>query len=169
VPSASPTVSACRLRTGLDSITAAKAEKVRDLARRLLDAHGLSEWSFGFNRRRRSLGLCDYHRQAIELSLHFIERNGPDAILDTLLHEIAHALVGPGHGHDAAWKGMCSRVGARPVACRRAEMPAGRWRATCGGCGKLIHRYRRPKRLHGWYCVACGEGLGHLIWERATL
>jgi predicted SprT family Zn-dependent metalloprotease len=132
----------------------------------LLDAHGLRDWSFGFNRRRRSLGLCIYHRQTIELSVHFIERNGPDAILDTLLHEIAHALVGPGHGHDAAWKEMCLRVGARPVACRRAEMPAGRWQATCGGCGKLIHRYRRPKRLRGWYCVACGEERGQLAWER---
>jgi predicted SprT family Zn-dependent metalloprotease len=134
----------------------------------LLGAHGLRGWSFGLNRRRRSLGLCIYHRQAIELSLHFIERNGPDAILDTLLHEIAHALVGPGHGHDAVWKEMCLRVGALPVACRRAEMPAGCWQATCGGCGKLIHRYRKPKRLHGWYCVACGEERGQLAWERAS-
>jgi predicted SprT family Zn-dependent metalloprotease len=48
------------------------------------------------------MGLCLYEPKAIELSLHFIERNAEDVIRDTLLHEIAHALVGPGHGHDRA-------------------------------------------------------------------
>ena len=61
-------------------------------------------WSFEFNRRKRSLGLCFHHRKAVELSLHLVEHNGPEEVLDTLLHEIAHALVGPRHGHDAVWK-----------------------------------------------------------------
>jgi predicted SprT family Zn-dependent metalloprotease len=153
------------LPPAIEPLTAARAEEVRRLARDLFAAHGLAGWTFGFNRRKRSLGVCFYHRRAIELSLPFVERNGPAEVRDTLLHEIAHALVGPGHGHDALWRRKCLEVGARPVRCGRAAMPEGRWRARCGGCGQEFHRYRRPKRLHGWYCVRCGEARGTLIWQ----
>lgn len=33
----------------------------------------------------------------------------------TLVHELGHALVGPGHGHDSAWKQACARLGLRHV------------------------------------------------------
>jgi predicted SprT family Zn-dependent metalloprotease len=116
--------------------------EVRQLALGLLVSHGLSGWSFAYNRRKRTLGLCVYHRRTLELSLHFVERNGVAAIRDTLLHEIAHALVGPGHGHDAAWKRQCVVIGARPVRCGHADMPEGRWQARCEGCGRTFHRHR---------------------------
>src|SRR5262245_51513217 len=83
-------------------------------ARRLMDLHGLSDWSFAYNRRKRRLGLCYYPRKRLELSVHLVARNGDAEVRDTILHEIAHALTGPGHGHDAAWKAACVRVGARP-------------------------------------------------------
>ena len=41
-------------------------------------------------------------------------RNGPEEVRDTILHEVAHALVGPGHGHDTVWKATAAQVGARP-------------------------------------------------------
>jgi predicted SprT family Zn-dependent metalloprotease len=135
------------------------------LAYDLLARHGLHDWSFAFNRRRTSLGMCYFHRKAIELSIFFVQRNGPELILDTLLHEIAHALVGPGHGHDAVWKRMCLKVGAKPERlCHEAEMPAGRWRALCGGCGTVHQKYRRPKRMKWWFCRACGPEKGRLAW-----
>ena len=39
---------------------------------------GLSGWSYGFNRRKRSLGVCFYRRRAVELSVYLVERNGPE-------------------------------------------------------------------------------------------
>jgi predicted SprT family Zn-dependent metalloprotease len=139
--------------------------QVRTAALGLLAAHGLHGWSFAINRRKRTLGLCVYQRRAIELSAHLVERNGPEAILDTLLHEIAHALVGPGHGHDAVWKQKCAEVGARPVRCGRADMPVGRWQAGCGGCGRQFHRHRQPRPLRGWFCRNCGPERGALVWR----
>lgn len=139
--------------------------EVRNVALGLLVRHGLPNWSFAYNRRKLTLGLCVYHRQTIELSVHFVERNSAEEILDTILHEIAHALVGPGHGHDAIWKRQCVAVGARPERQGEADMPLGRWRARCRSCGKHFHRYRRPRWRTGWFCGDCGRERGSLAWK----
>lgn len=138
----------------------------RELARRLLTTHGLKGWSFAFNRSKRQMGCCRYGPKIIELSRHFVERNCLDLICDTLLHEIAHALVGPGHGHDGVWKAMCLRVGAKPERLsNEADMPDGRWQASCHGCGMLHHKHRKPKRMKGWFCCRCGPIRGRLAWS----
>jgi SprT protein len=139
--------------------------QAQQLAIRLLANHGLCDWSFAFNRSKRQMGCCQYGPKVIELSRHFVERNTSDLIRDTLLHEIAHALVGPGHGHDVVWKAMCLRVGAKPERLsNEPDMPQGRWQAICEGCGMRHHKYRRPKRMKGWYCCRCGPHRGALKW-----
>jgi predicted SprT family Zn-dependent metalloprotease len=143
--------------------------EARELACRLLAAHGLKDWSFAFNRSKRQMGRCWYQARVIELSLHFVERNTLNLIRDTLLHEIAHALVGPGHGHNAVWKAMCLRVGAKPERIsNEPDMPQGRWQAICGGCGMRHHKHRRPKQMKGWFCCRCGPGRGSLVWALQT-
>jgi predicted SprT family Zn-dependent metalloprotease len=142
-----------------------RALAVRRLALALLETHGLVDWSFRFNRHKQSMGYCRYGDRLIELSIYFVEHNDGVEIRDTLLHEIAHALVGPGHGHDRHWKQKCLEIGARPNRCGRAWMPEGRWQAQCGGCGTRFHRHRRPKHLRSWFCRACGPEQGKLIWK----
>src|SRR5947209_15308840 len=96
------------------SLSVARALEVQKLAGDLLAAHGLDGWTFAFNRRKRAMGYCYYGSKTVELSVYFVESN-PDAVIrDTLLHEIAHALVGPEHGHDRAWKEKCLELGAKP-------------------------------------------------------
>jgi predicted SprT family Zn-dependent metalloprotease len=146
----------------------ARARAIRDLAAGLLDAFGLRDWRFAYNRRKREMGLCLFDARIIALSVHFVEMNDDHFIRDTLLHEIAHALVGPGHGHDAVWKSKCREVGARPERlCHEAIMPTGRWQAYCAGCGMLHHRHRKPKRMIGWHCRYCGPVRGRLTWKSA--
>jgi predicted SprT family Zn-dependent metalloprotease len=140
--------------------------QARELALGLLAVHGLGSWSFTFNRSKRQMGCCRFELKVIELSRHFVERNARNLIRDTLLHEIAHALVGPGHGHDAVWKAMCVRVGAKPERLsNEPDMPQGRWQAICNGCGMRHHKYRRPKRMKGWFCCRCGPTRGALAWS----
>src|SRR4051812_39417621 len=71
---------------------------VREWALATMRSFGLSDWSFGFDNARRRFGLCRYTLRRITLSKHFVPRNGPPEIWDTFLHEISHALCGPGHG-----------------------------------------------------------------------
>ncbi len=100
----------------------ARSLTVRRLARELLDRHGLRDWAFGFNRRVRGLGLCRHDLKVIELSWHFAQRNTEDEIIDTLLHEVAHALAGPG---------TATTPPGRPSASRSGRGPSGAARPTC--------------------------------------
>lgn len=141
--------------------------EAHDLSQRLIDFHGLTArgWAFGFNRNKRRLGVCKQDDRRIELSEHYVLRNDRDHVIDTILHEIAHALVGTQHGHDDVWKAMCLRVGASPSSCSStAIMPDGYWQAKCPGCATVFSRHRRPRRLRGRYCVACGPDLGQLVF-----
>lgn len=36
-------------------------------------------------------------------------------IKDTVLHEIAHAIVGGKHHHDCVWKACCNKIGCSPT------------------------------------------------------
>lgn len=160
---AMPVTTAAPLRERLGS---PRAGEIRRLAESLLAGYGLPDWTFAFNRRKRAMGMCYFTHKLIELSIYFVECNGRDEIVDTLLHEIAHALVGPGHGHDAVWKQKCLEIGAKPARFGNARMPVGRWQAACGQCGKRFHRHRRPKRMRGWYCTQCGLEQGKLTWKQ---
>jgi predicted SprT family Zn-dependent metalloprotease len=140
--------------------------EVRRLGYQLFAEHGLYDWELTFNRGKRTMGWCLFGPRRIELSVHFIQRNDLAVIHDTLLHEIAHALVGPGHGHDAVWKCKCLEIGARPERLsHEVNMPEGRWQALCGECGRLHHRHRKPKWMKGWYCSHCGKERGQLVWH----
>ena len=143
----------------------ARRAEARVLALDLMARHGLRGWHFAFNRRKRCMGLCRYEKCAIELSEYLVERNSAEEVRDTILHEIAHALVGLGHGHDAVWRRKCLEIGARPERCGQADMPEGRWQARCGACGQEFRRHRRPKRVTGWFCRPCGPGPGKLTWR----
>jgi hypothetical protein len=112
--------------------------RAKELATLLMAEHGLTEWKFAFNTNKRRAGVCRYPARSkpgrIELSKHYVLRNPDDEVRDTILHESAHALVGPGHGHDEVWKAKRVEAGARPERCydETVVTPKGWWRVTCG-------------------------------------
>lgn len=136
------------------------------MARELIGHFPLKGWAFGWNRRKRSLGLCRYRDRRIELSVHFVLANGIEQVRETILHEIAHALAGEKAGHGAVWKMMCMRVGCKPERCDRGEavMPRGRWQARCAACGKEYWRHRRPSRRARYWCRGCGPERGAIVF-----
>jgi predicted SprT family Zn-dependent metalloprotease len=141
-------------------------------AESLLKEYGLYQqgWRFGFNERRNAYGLCVFRTRRIELSHRLYLLMSAEAVEDTLLHELAHALVGSGHGHDKVWKAACLRVGARPERCSAlstsldgpaavaAHLAAAKYTLTCPTCqaGHAIHR--KPK--NNYLCSTCLKKTG---------
>lgn len=150
-----------------------RAADVPRLARELLDKWGLAAWQFSWNRAIRRAGCCHYRDKTITLSMYYAQLNCerlPDDVLDTILHEIAHALAGPKAGHGPEWKKQCVRVGAKPERCYRdtVAMPTPKLEAVCGGCNRLFHRHKLPRNGNFRYCTPCGPDKGRLHWRTTT-
>ncbi len=130
-------------------------QEVEVLAEKAILNYGLQGWSFRWARTKRRLGACNYRLKRIEIAEFYARHNPPEQVLDTLLHEIAHALAGPQARHGPAWKAIARRLGATPKACDKGDqtvvMP-GDWQATCGACNKTYHKYKRPQSLTGYRC-----------------
>src|SRR4051812_29689969 len=120
-------------------------EELNSIARREMQTHGLRGWTFGIADTKRRLGVCKYRQKRIEIAGYYAKSNPTESVLDTLRHEIAHAIAGPSARHGPAWKTIAARLGATPKACDTSPetvLPPGDWRATCPSCGKTFHRYR---------------------------
>ena len=130
-------------------------EELAALARQEMKALNLEGWTFGYTNARRRLGVCKYRSRHIQLSEFYVRNNPRDAVLDTLRHEFAHALVGPGAGHGPIWKAAATRLGAVPRACDTSPhtvLEPGDWQATCPACNLVVHLYRQPRALRGYRC-----------------
>lgn len=99
-----------------------KYEEIQNKAESLMLEHGLDNWTFKWNNRRRSLGVCFYNRKQIQLSRFWIKLVSYEKIIDTILHEIAHALVGFKHGHNHIWRAKAREIGANPNRCYQHDL-----------------------------------------------
>jgi hypothetical protein len=88
----------------------------------------LGEWSPSFvdgdarteSPHCRYTGHCAYDSKIIWITTWAIEHNTPAQLRDVILHEIAHALVGPDTGHGVAWREQALALGMRPAAVLNA-------------------------------------------------
>jgi predicted SprT family Zn-dependent metalloprotease len=137
------------------------------IAEELFKQHGLDVrgWRLEFRTYAHRLGSCCSRKRTVALNAFYADRNTEAHVLDTLLHEIAHALVGPSLGHGPVWKAMASKLGCVPKASSKTGLvlPPGNWQASCPSCARKFHKYRRPKRV-GYYCPACGKEQGQLVF-----
>ena len=123
------------------------------VGRRLLREHGLDDWTIVADRAKTRAGVCRFGRRQIGLSAPITALHTEEEVLDTILHEIAHALVGPQHGHDAVWRAKARQIGCSGERCVSSEAPRvpGDWIGRCP-LGHEKSRHRAPTRL-----MSCGE------------
>jgi len=83
-------------------------------------------------------------RKIISLSKIYLPLLKPEEIKDTILHEIAHGLVGGKHGHDLMWKQKAIEIGCNGERLYHGEAHVKpKYMGTCPNCGKRILRHRR--------------------------
>jgi predicted SprT family Zn-dependent metalloprotease len=87
----------------------------RDEFDRLVAEHGLYDWRLAITARMTSAaGYCHYQSKTISIAEWLTLRAGPAEIIDTVRHEVAHAIAGQDANHGPAWRRMAIELGARP-------------------------------------------------------
>ena len=127
------------------------------LATGLMARHGLSGWRLAFDNAKTRAGVCRFDRKEIGLSRPLVALYEVEQVTDTILHEIAHALAGPRHGHDRVWRAKARRIGCSGQRCMPADAPSvdGPWAGVCPA-GHRTTAHRRPIRVKS--CRACSGG-----------
>ena len=85
-------------------------KELEAIACREMTKHGLDGWTFGLADTKRQLGVCKYRKKRIEIAEYYALNSSLESVLDTLLHEIAHAIAGPAARHGPAWKAVAIRI-----------------------------------------------------------
>lgn len=134
-------------------------EHILYTAQDLMKQHGLTHWKFKFDHSTRRAGSCSYRDKTITLSFNLARRGSQADIRDTVLHEIAHALVGKRHNHDAVWKAKARAIGCSGDRTHRLDFSPPRWRVRCeNDCWTHTAQRRNPQLV----CRNCG---GRLVFS----
>lgn len=123
-------------------------------AETLIQRHGLDGWSFQFDSAQKRAGACAFNTKVISLSRFYCIKAGDAQVRDTILHEIAHALAGPKHNHDATWKRIARSIGCTADRCHTVDFAPAKYIASCSRCG---WHQKKNRRLRGGVCKTCGQ------------
>ena len=134
--------------------------KARLLVRELMEKHSLIDkgWHFDFDNSKKRFGCCDYTYKKITMSKHLTLLNDEAEVKDTILHEIAHAIVGAEHGHNRIWQNMAIRIGCNGNQYYDSSVvvtPPPNYIGYCPNCKKEFKRMRRASNS-----VSCGSCSG---------
>lgn len=138
----------------------------RHLAVNKLKEYGLWQkgWRFQWDRAKRRAGCCKHSKKLITVSYNLFDAMPISENIDTLLHEIAHALAGSGHGHNRVWQQWAMKVGAKPERCYNSKLVDKskidyKYTAICpNGHKRYFNRLGRQWK-NGKTCGTCRPGV----------
>lgn len=140
----------------------------RRLAVSLMEEHGLTwrGWTFEFDNASARGGVCRYRTKTISLSRKLVPMWSESEVRDTVLHEIAHALVGPGNGHGPVWRRQARAIGCTGQRTHDSETAPAPYALRCPTHGEVAKRYRRTGTPY--LCAKCRTELSW-VDKRAVL
>lgn len=133
---------------------------------KMLDVKG---WSIGYHNSRKRVGTTNYLWQSISYSRELIPAMPMEAIKDTVLHEIAHALT-EGTGHTLSWRETFIALGGSGERYAKGvdpEKASYKWKGTCPA-GHTVWRNRLSKGLKEASCGNCSREFSpehKLTWQ----
>lgn len=156
--------------------------EVKKLARTTMDTHGLKQWRLALIRSKSYAGMCKTGRWdlnpelswgIIELSIDYMEVFDHEHTLNTILHEIAHALDKPDTKtvntawgkreraihHGETWKAIAKRIGCTGERCVSPDAPKvkSRYVGICSA-GHEVARHRLTHQAkHNSSCPRCSN------------
>lgn len=92
-------------------------DEASQLTYQLLSANKLTDWKVRLFTDMQHMGVCDQKKKLIYLNTHHIDTHPDIEVIDTIKHEIAHALTPNDLGHGDVWKKVASELGALPQKC----------------------------------------------------
>jgi len=132
--------------------------EAKGLARSMMAEHGLTEWNFKFDTARNRLGLTRFSNKTISISKSLTFLNPESQVRNTILHEIAHALVGPSHGHNNVWRSKAISIGCNGQRTTNSIVKvATNYTIKCLHCGTSWGVFRMPKSLTNSWHKGCGR------------
>lgn len=139
-----------------------KYELYYETTSRLLAAHGLHDWHVTSDKAIHRLGYAHSGKKIISLSIYHLQNSDDSEIIDTIRHEVAHAIVGTRNKHNSLWKMKAIEIGARPKACGPAvknieTIVKPKYSGICAKCGKAFYAYRRLKGMQNRIHAVCGK------------
>lgn len=170
-----------------DPLTAARRECDRLWDEKDLDKHmdrtklhvGITRWKSKNGQCRYGIRLTEHYFGRRVTSTGYEEADGNHVVLinekiweggkyeefiDTVRHEVAHAIAYAMHGtsqkHNHHWKALAAKLGADPKSCHNKHEKEGDYLYACpNGCWETIKTRRSKKIKRPWsrgrYCKTC--------------
>ena len=134
------------------------------LANELMREHGLvaDGWTLAIDNARQRAGCARLTQKVISFSRYYMAVASDEDMRDTILHEIAHALVPPSRrangqrdSHGPLWRRKAISIGCTGRRCLQQAFTRGAVKIACvNGCGES-YRHTRPSRPHLMRCRYC--------------
>ena len=128
-------------------------EKYEKITNDMLVKHNLTDWKFIWNNRTttKTFGICKYRLKEIHLNKKFALVEKTQEVIDTIIHEIAHALT-KGDGHGERWRAKCRELGCKDEQFANTDKETlnklARYRGVCPTCGHEIFTSRKTDIIH---------------------
>jgi predicted SprT family Zn-dependent metalloprotease len=147
--------------------TVRRMQIVEEAVKLELQKHGLHDWSLKWNSRSKTqAGACEYLTKKIVLSTAFVARCPEAEVYNTILHEIAHAIVGVSHNHDPVWRNAARAIGCTGDRCHNVVFVRAPLLLTCvQGCFASPRMKQVRKTIINKICKQCK---GSLIYVKNT-
>lgn len=130
-------------------------------------------WRTAFTKSTEYIAACYFDSKRIAISIPALNARSEPELKQTILHEVAHALVGYGHGHDEVWIKKCEEIGGDIRVCAKVNFDGGRAndaaeckpskeikaiQNTCPKCFKVAIVKSQAKFGDTlWYILECGH------------
>lgn len=138
-----------------------KIEQAIKRSRALLDLAGLSAWRIETFKDYHRLATTNYFKKSISYNTRFIERSTEEEFDQVTIHEIAHAIVGIGNGHNKKFVDTCRKLfPGKAIDTFDAEIDIFKYYLVCPECGN-IHTTNNNRVQKCGSCLVAYERIKH--------